>query len=98
MPQSGCNEEWVNNEMEEFMKIYRSLVMGMSMLLLMANPVFAIDTSKTYSSGILVGAFLAFCALVVVVQLVPTIILLVGFVKGLLKGTEKQASRHGSRG
>ncbi len=79
------------------MKKLRSSGMGMMMLLISAGPALAVDTSKTYSSGILVGAFLAFCALVVVVQLLPTIILLVGFVKGLLKGTEKQTSRHGSR-
>jgi prepilin signal peptidase PulO-like enzyme (type II secretory pathway) len=80
------------------MKAYRSLIMATSMLMIMAVPAFAVDTTKTYSSGILVGIFLAFCALVVVVQLMPTIILLVGFIKGLIKGTDKQASRHASRG
>jgi hypothetical protein len=82
--------------MEEIMKKVRTLGMGM-MMVLMASPVFAVDTTKTYSSGILVGVFLAFCALVVVVQLMPTIMLLVGFIKGLLKGSEKQASRQSSR-
>lgn len=67
---------------------------GMAILMVMlASPAFAVDTTKTYSSGILVGAFLAFCALVVVVQLMPTIMLLVGFIKGLIKGTDKQTSR-----
>ena len=80
------------------MKSYRRLLMGMSMLLITAGPALAVDTTKTYSSGILVAIFLAFCALVVVVQLMPTIMLLVGFIKGLIKGTDKQASRHGSRG
>ncbi len=78
------------------MKKLRNLGMGMLMLLTMAGPAFAVDTTKTYSSGILVGAFLAFCGLIVVVQLMPTIILLVGFVKGLIKGTEKR-SHNGSR-
>ena len=80
------------------MKTFRSLFMGTSMLMIMAGPTFAVDTTRTYSSGILVGLFLAFCALVVVAQLVPTIILLIGFVKGLVGKTEKQAHRHGSRG
>ena len=79
------------------MKKYRSLFMAMSMLMLMAGPAFAVDTSKTYSSGILVGCFLAFCGLIVVVQLMPTILLLVGFIKGLFKGTAKQTSRYGSK-
>jgi len=78
------------------MKKIASLTMGM--MLIAAGPALAVDTAKTYSSGILVGVFLAFCALIVVVQLMPTIMLLVGFVKGLLKGTSKQKSAHGSRG
>ncbi len=80
------------------MKKIRSLFLGISMLIIMADPVLAVDTSKTYSSGILVGAFLAFCALIVVAQLMPTLILLVGFIKGLSKGTDKQVARQRSRG
>lgn len=80
------------------MKTFRSLLMGVSMLMLTASPTLAVDTTRTYNSGILTGVFLAFCALVVVVQLMPTIMLLVGFVKSLLKGSGKQAQRHGSRG
>lgn len=79
------------------MKTVKSTGMGILMLML-ASPALAVDTTTTYSSGILVGAFLGFCALVVVVQLLPTIMLLVGFVKGLIKGTDKQASRQSSKG
>jgi hypothetical protein len=60
-------------------------------------PAFAVDTTKTYSSGILVGIFLGFCALIVVVQLVPTIMLLVGFFKGLIKDHSKKTRRLASR-
>ena len=84
--------------MEEGMKKLRSLLLGVSMLMLSVNPALAVDTSKTYNSGILVGLFLAFCALVVVVQLMPTIMLLIGFVRGLIKGTDRQAHRYGNRG
>jgi len=83
--------------MEEIMKKLRNSLMGMAMMMTMVTPAFAVDTTKTYSSGLLVGIFLAFCALIVVVQLVPTIILLVGFVKGLLKDHSKQGKRHASR-
>ena len=79
------------------MKKLRSTLMGMMMLMTMASPAFAVDTTKTYSSGVLVGVFLAFCALIVVVQLMPTIMLLVGFVKGLIKDHAKQNKRHASR-
>jgi uncharacterized membrane protein len=83
--------------MEEIMKKLRSTLMGMAMLMTMVTPAFAVDTTKTYSSGILVGIFLGFCALIVVVQLVPTIMLLVGFVKGLIKDHSKKTRRHASR-
>jgi hypothetical protein len=83
--------------MEEIMKKFRSLYLGISMLALMADPALAVDTTRTYSSGLLVGAFLAFCALIVVVQLMPTLIILAGFVKGLINGTNKQEARQTSR-
>ena len=79
------------------MKKFRSLLLGISMTALMAGPAFAVDTTKTYSSGILVGVFLAFCALIVVVQLMPTLIILAGFVKGLIKGTNKKVAHQRSR-
>jgi hypothetical protein len=83
--------------MEEIMKKFRGLFLGISMVALMADPALAVDTSQTYSSGILVGAFLAFCALIVVVQLMPTLIILAGFVKGLINGTNQQEARQSSR-
>lgn len=77
-------------------KVINSLV-GTLMFLFIANPAFAVDTAKTYNSGILVGLFLAFCALVVVMQLMPTIILLIGFVKGVIKGNDKQLARQNGK-
>lgn len=79
------------------MKTLKRTGMG-TLMLMLASPALAVDTTTTYSSGILVGVFLAFCALVVVVQLMPTIMLLVGFIKGLLKSTDKQVSRQRSKG
>jgi hypothetical protein len=61
------------------------------MALASSVPAFAVDTSKTYSSGLLIGIFLAFCALIVVVQLMPSVMLLIGFVKGLARRTETKA-------
>jgi hypothetical protein len=83
--------------MEDIMKGLRSTLMGLAMLMTVVSPAFAVDTTKTYSSGLLVGIFLAFCALIVVVQLMPTIMLLIGFVKGLMKGHSKQTKRQVSR-
>ena len=79
------------------MNAFSKSLIVIPILTLMANPAFAIDTTQTYSSGILVGMFLAFCALVVVMQLIPTIMLLVGFVKGLSRENQKQAGQSGSK-
>ncbi len=45
----------------------------------------AASTNKVYSSGILVLVFLGFCALVVIAQLIPAIITLVGMIRGVEK-------------
>lgn len=79
------------------MKKLRHLLTAMAVSMMMVNPAFAVDTTKTYSSGLLVGIFLGFCALIVVMQLLPSIMLLVGFVKGLIKDHSKKTRRQASR-
>lgn len=71
--------------------------LGIIATLASSVPAWAVDTTQTYSSGILVGVFVAFCALIVVFQLMPTIMLLIGFLKGVFRSTDKQASRQRSR-
>lgn len=58
-------------------------------MVLAAAPAFAVDTTKVYSSGILVLVFLGICALFVVSQMIPAIILLCGMLKGLVKSLSK---------
>ncbi|MFO7577687.1 MAG: hypothetical protein R6W66_08175 [Pelovirga sp.] len=50
-------------------------------LSLLAVPAFAVDTTVTYSSGILVLLFVGFCALLIVAQLVPAVLMLFGLTK-----------------
>jgi len=67
-----------------------------TVIALSSSPVWAaahVDTSRTYNSGLLVGLFLGFCALIVVMQLIPSIIMMVGFVKAALSA--KQGKRQG---
>ena len=45
------------------------------------SPAFAADTTVVYKSGILVSVFVGVCALIVVAQLVPALMLLMGFIK-----------------
>lgn len=73
------------------MNTIRTLLLTLALALTSSVPAFAVDTSKTYSSGLLIGIFLAFCALIVVAQLAPSIMLLIGFIKGLVRRTETKA-------
>ena len=47
--------------------------------------------TKVFVSGPLILLFLGFCAVVVVVQLIPAMIMLYGMIKGLVS-SEKEAS------
>ena len=73
------------------MNTLRTLTLTLILALASSLPAFAVDTSRTYSSGLLIGFFLAFCALLVVVQLMPSVMLLVGFIKGLARRNETKA-------
>jgi hypothetical protein len=61
-------------------------------LSLFAVPAFAVDTAKTYNSGILVLLFVGFCALLIVAQLVPAVLALFGMTKAVAQGTRKTAT------
>ena len=73
------------------MKHLKTALTGLTLSLLASSPALAahIDTSRTYSSGLLVGLFLGFCALIVVMQLVPSLIMLYGFIKGAFSKESK---------
>ena len=73
------------------MNTIRTLLLTSVLALASTVPAFAVDTTKTYSSGLLIGLFLGFCALIVVVQLAPSIMLLIGFLKGLANRSETKA-------
>lgn len=70
------------------MKTLRILLTGACFALL-ASPALAVDTTRVYSSGILIFAFLGFLALLLLVQLIPTIIMLFGMIKGLVSGVHE---------
>jgi hypothetical protein len=62
------------------------------LVLAFINPALAADT-VVYKSGILVSLFVGVCALVVVAQLVPALMLVVGFIKGLAQKKETAATK-----
>ena len=61
-----------------------------SLILLLTPYVsFAIDTSTTYNSGILVLLFVGICALIIVMQLVPAVLILFGMIKAVVPKSSK---------
>lgn len=54
----------------------------------------AVDTSQTYTSGVLVLLFVGFCALIVVVQLIPALVMLYGWIKGLMTPEKMEAKSY----
>ena len=49
-----------------------------------ATPVLAAQAAREDHSGLVVWLFLGFCALIVLAQLMPALMLLAGMIKGLL--------------
>lgn len=59
----------------------RTVISALALVILSISPALAVDTTKTYSSGVLVSIFLGFCALIVIAQAVPALMLLLGAIK-----------------
>lgn len=69
------------------MKGFKTLLMSLGLLLVAVSPALAVDTSKTYNSGILILLFVGFCALLIVAQLVPAVLALFGMTRDAVKST-----------
>ena len=64
------------------------LINTLTVWLTTINCAYASTTTRVYNSGILVLVFIGFVALVVVVQMIPAIITLMGMIKGLVKDSK----------
>ena len=67
------------------MKTIRTLLTAAAIVMLTVHQAWAVDTTQTYQSGILVLLFLGVCALIVVAQMVPALILMLGTVSAFAK-------------
>ncbi len=65
----------------------KTLLTTFALLLMLVSPALAVDTSKTYNSGILILLFVGFCALIIVAQLVPALLALFGLTKEAARST-----------
>jgi len=69
----------------------RTLINTIMAMTVTATPALAATESGSGNSGIFVWIFFGFCALIVVAQIVPTLLLLAGMIKGVVsKGEEKE--------
>ncbi len=75
-------------------KILARMCMGIVLTLVVVittvSPASAVDTARTYNSGVLVIIFLGVCALIVVAQLVPALLLMLGAIKALASGRRQK--------
>jgi hypothetical protein len=62
------------------MKRLKTIPAGLAMALLAQSPALAMDRANSASSGMLTGLFVGFCALLIMMQLMPTVLLLMGSV------------------
>lgn len=69
--------------------MYAKSILTTLSLILLSVPAMAADTSKTYTSGVLVLLFVGFCALLVVMQLLPAVMNLVGLTKKAIQDSKK---------
>lgn len=67
------------------MKSSAHLINALALVLGSVSSAFAASGAREDNSGIFVWVFLGFCALVVVLQLMPAVLMLLGFAKGLQK-------------
>ena len=67
------------------MKRLVSLTMLLLVIEMATRPAWANGTTQTYQSNMLVLLFLGVCALIVVAQMVPALILLMGTISGFAK-------------
>ncbi len=75
------------------MKTLTKTVLATLIALSAAMPAMASSAGRADHSGILVWTFLGFCALIVVAQLVPATLMLLGIVKGVAGSKEELADK-----
>lgn len=75
----------------------KNIGMGIAALLASGAPLWAADTIQEDSSSVFVWIFLAFCALIVVAQLIPAAMMMFGFAKGVKKESVRTASEPADR-
>ena len=71
----------------KYLAITKRLAVGAGIVIGNVTPLWAAVSGREDNSDLFVWIFLAFCALIVVAQLVPAAMVLFGLVKGVKQGT-----------
>lgn len=71
----------------------KNIGLGITALLVNGAPLWAADAAREDNSSVFVWIFLAFCALIVVAQLIPAALMMLGFAKGVKKESGQPASQ-----
>lgn len=88
----------VAKQKEKAMFPIKSVLSTLAITMLLVSPAFAVDTTQTYNSGILTLLFVGFCALLIVAQLVPAVLVLFGMTKAVAQGVaEKRTQVSGTK-
>lgn len=66
----------------------KAIIAVISTVLFSALPAMAAEGARQDHSGLVVWVFLGFCALIVVAQLIPALLMMFGFAKALGKDRE----------
>lgn len=69
----------------------KSLLSTLLVTLVLVSPTFAVDTAVSYNSGLLVLLFVGFCALLIIGQLVPALLMLFGVTKSAAQKRQQLA-------
>lgn len=70
------------------MKALKNIVLTALFTLLASSPALASTAGRGDNSGFIVWAFLGFCALIVVAQLVPALMVMLGIIKAVASPKE----------
>jgi hypothetical protein len=73
----------------------KKIGLGIAAFLGSVTPLWAADAAREDNSDLFVWIFLAFCALIVVAQLIPAMLMLLGFAKGVKKEAPQPAPKPG---
>ncbi len=65
----------------------KAVLTTVALVFMAVSPALAVDTNQTYNSGILVLLFVGFCALIIIAQLVPAVLALLGMTKEAARNT-----------